>query len=572
MFDKGIPELTFTNVNYGKRETPLNLSPLLYRGGAATNVRLVFDLILRGKLGKPVLERLPLIRKIHEAIQGTLTAGASRFTVKNRIQILREFYAWADITGRSLVLDSIEKAFIDWTDYLLTEHRISGHLKIVTLASKATTIAAMLDQALELTIGLYRSTRIPKRYNKKQVLGIKADKTKLDESFAFGNALLDISNALSKEVIQGGLPIQIHFRTGHVIEEWCRLRPAHKVKHLIPGYGQSNSRRRTIEARDAWIKDSSWRTRYPLINLRIQTEMLIFISQTGMNLAQVNRLKAGKCSYQSYLNGYQVRRLYKGRRQGEVEFEIFSEYRIIFERYLKWRQDIFPDDEDGLLFPDSSPQQRPLDRASYFSAIKKRCKQLNIRYVSPMELRRTRVNWLVRKSRDPSLTAEMAQHTQETLLRIYDQPHHQSAVSEISRFHASTDPAFEPPGTGTCVEVAPKPEINPPQDAPRPDCISPAGCLFCSNHRDIDDADHVWSLASYRHYKSLELTWFRPSVKSSSAYPTITTIERITDKLKAFELSSEVRALWVTEALNRVEEGDFHPKWEGFIRLIEERL
>jgi len=167
------------------------------------------------------------------------------------------------------------------------------------------------------------------------------------------------------------------------------------------------------------------------------------------------------------------------------------------------------------------------------------------------------------------LTAEMAQHTQETLLRIYDQPHHHSAASEISRFHAMSDPGCEPPGPGACINPTPVYVSDPPPKSPPPDCLSPAGCLFCDHYRDIDDSDHAWSLASYRHYKSLELMWNRPTNKGKNDHPAYSTIERITEKLKNFETSSEVRALWVSEAIIRVEEGNYHPKWDGFIRLIE---
>lgn len=570
MPDAALPDLTFPDVSYGPRETPLNLSQLLYRGGAGSDMRKFASLVLNGSLGPPLLERLPLLTKIHDAIKGTLAGGGSRFSAKNSIQLLRQFYAWADKAGCSLELNSIEDNFIAWTDHLLSRQRNDRYLKTATIAAKATTVSSLLDQALELKIGLYRSTRIPKRYNKKQVLGTQADKVKLSDSFAFGSALLDISSALTSESIRGSLPVQIHLRTGQIIEEWSGLTPAKNVKYLIPGYGSSGSRRRVKEARDRWEEDGSWRTRYPLINLRIQSEMLIFISQTGMNLAQANKLRAGKCSYQSYFDGYQVRRVHKGRRQGEVAFEIFNEYRPFFEIYLNWRSEMFPDDEGGLLFPDSSPQQRAQDRAPNFYAIKKRCKDLGIRYISPRELRKTRINWLIRKSRDPMLTAEMAQHTQEVLLRIYDQPHHQGAVSEISKFHALADPSYEPPGPGTCIKPAPTPEADRPINAPRPDCSSPAGCLFCDHHRDVDDAEHVWSLASYRYYKCLELMWNRHSNKGES--PASITVDRITEKLKQFEISSTVRALWVSEAVNRVEEGNFHPKWDGFIRLIEGRV
>jgi hypothetical protein len=48
-------------------------------------------------------------------------------------------------------------------------------------------------------------------------------------------------------------------------------------------------------------------------------------------------------------------------------------------------------------------------------------------------------------------------------------------------------------------------------------------------------------------------------------------MDRVTAKLKYFKESSEVRAQWVIEAFARIEEGDYHPRWDGFIQLMEER-
>jgi hypothetical protein len=116
------------------------------------------------------------------------------------------------------------------------------------------------------------------------------------------------------------------------------------------------------------------RTRHPLFNLRIEAELLIFIAQTGMNLAQANQLTVGKFTYQSYEEGYKVRRIYKNRRQGEVEFTVYSEYRIHFETYLKWRSAILEGLDDERLFPLTTPgRRRAPDASPHFASIRKRC-------------------------------------------------------------------------------------------------------------------------------------------------------------------------------------------------------
>lgn len=569
MSDLHIPDLNFPVSDLGKPWTPCNIRALLYRGGAATDVRQVTQLILENAFGPFIGERLPLITRLHAILAGALVAGISPYTVRSKFASIRIFYSWMDKAGRSPTVSSAEADFLDWTDYLLHQHRV-GELKLPYIYNCACAAASVLDEALDLKIGMLRKTRIPLP-KKQKVLSAKEDKQNLTEIFTFGHALLDISDQLTVEKIQGKLPAPIHFRTGQVVELWSGLIPADRLKTLTNTTQNSWSKKQTLKTRTAWEADTSRRTRFPLINLRIEAEMLIFIAQTGMNLAQAYKLKMGRFSYQSHTDGYQVRRVYKKRRQGEVEFYIYSEYRLIFERYLSWHRAIFQDDENGFLFPLSPPQGRPLDVAPNFQAIRQLCTaKLNILYFGPRMLRKIRVNWLIRRSLDPALTAEMSQHTEETLLQQYNQPHHQVAIIEISRFHTLNDPTFAPPGPGCCVEATPTVMPNIPDDVPRPDCVSPAGCLFCSHQRDIDSAEHIWSLTSYRYYKSLELAMYRQPIKATSVrHPAATVIDRITEKLKFFKESSRARALWVAEATARIEEGHFHPKWEGFIKIIE---
>lgn len=569
MRELDIPDLTFSMVKYGKIETPWDLRALLYQGGAGTNVSKVGDKIAKGTLGAPILNRLPLVEKIHEVIAGELVGGGSRYTALGRIENLRRFFSWAEGEERSLTLESVESVFIDWTDYLLHRQREIGDIKESSVRSSSTKVAQILDEALEMRAGLLGRTRLRKQPRKMRVLSTQGDKQNLEQTFAFGHALLDITKALSVEAIRGPLPCPILFRTGKVIYEWTRLKPPDKVKALTgkPGYAMSIVK----NTRDAWVADTSLRTRYPLANLRIQAEMLVFISQTGMNLSQVHGLKMGKFRYRSHLDGYQVYRVYKRRRQGEVSFEIFSEYKQIFEHYLTWREAMFPGDDDGLLFPLVRWGGRAVEVVPKFGTIRNLTKVLGVSYIPPGTLRKTRINWVLRRSQDPEMTSEMHAHMQETLIRNYQQPHLQVAMVEISRFHARTDPAIVPPGPGVCIEAVPKVIPGAPTEAPVPDCASPAGCLFCEHQRDIDCEDHVWSLSSYRHFKSLELASYRLPAKGSAPISAVATMDRVTAKLKYFKESSEVRALWVSEALARIEEGDYHPRWDGFIQLMEAR-
>lgn len=566
MNDLNLPDLTFPMVQYGKHETPLDLRPLLYWGGAGSKANLVAKLISQGDLGEPIVDRILLVKSVHEYIEGKLAGGGRRSSADTAIRRLREFFTWVDKVGGNVTLASVEGMFIEWTDHLLHRQRVVGDISEIHVYQSAVAVAKVFDGVLELRHGLLIKTRIRRPKHHKHILSPKTDKQNLEQTFAFGHALLDITGALNVDVIRGSMPVVIRFRTGQIIEEWLKLKPLESLKALRETVKPS-TRKATLAKRAEWETDTSVRTRHPLINLRVECEMLIFIAQTGMNLEQVYTLKMSKFRYQSHLGGYQVYQVYKGRRHGEVAFEIFSEYRVLFERYLEWRAAMFPGDDEGLLFPLVTAGREGNPPA--FSMVSKYCRKLGIRFVYSRALRKTRINWILRRSQDPHMTAEMHAHTQETLIRYYEQPSLQVAMLEISRFHARTDPSIVPPGPGLCVELTPMVAPGSPPEGPEPDCVSPAGCFFCMHHRDIDSQDHVWSLASYCHLKTLELARYRPTKKSRTPHPAMVVIERITGKLKYFEQSSEVRRLWVREALARIEEGDYHLRWDGFIQLME---
>ena len=78
--------------------------------------------------------------------------------------------------------------------------------------------------------------------------------------------------------------------------------------------------------------------------------MFMLMGQPAVNLAQAHQLRMDQWRYKPSVHGYEIR-TYKHRRWGPVVFEIYSQYRAVFDRYLKWRTAIFPDDPDGLLFP-----------------------------------------------------------------------------------------------------------------------------------------------------------------------------------------------------------------------------
>jgi hypothetical protein len=200
---------------------------------------------------------------------------------------------------------------------------------------------------------------------------------------------------------------------------------------------------------------------------------------------------------------------------------------------------------------------------------------LRITFVGPQRLRNTRVNWLLRESRNPELTAEQTQHTTQTLLSVYEKPSLQVAQVELIQFWQKNDPRLaDTPMPCTALGVCdgvPTPTTGLPQGAPKADCRQPSGCLFCEHHRDIDSEDYVWSLASMRFLNSVILQRFRPQTrdKADAAAHVELTLEVLTAKLKWFSESNAPRKAWVEEANEKLNEGEYHLHWHYLIESAQ---
>lgn len=558
-----IPDLTFPGLYFGKYETPWDLRRLLYLRGAETKSIHVDDLIAQGKLGEIMEQRISLVVGVHEYFLDFLGRGNSRSSVLTGIDRIRNFFSWLDANERAVSLDTVSKAYVSWTGWL-KKRADAGDFTRNTAYMKASGVSKILDGVIGTGSKLILMSLVKGSQRNADCKG-RYEPSEIDASMRFGEYLLDITKSLTAEAIFGTLPVLLNFRSGDVLEEWLRLAPEEELRTLRDGV-KASTRDATLEKRSAYESRRTLDTRAPLANLRIKAEMLIFISQTGMNLTDAQRMTVGNFRYRSDIEGYQVYRVFKRRKHGEVEFCIYKEYRQYFEAYLRWRDILFP--ESKLLFPiiGVGVAHRPPS----FRAIATRCKRLGIKYFPPLLLRGIRQNWILRRSNDPALTAEMGSHSEEVLLREYHEPSREVATLEIAKYHQK-DPIVDCPGPGVCISAnaEPKPIDTKPVEASNPDCINPAGCMFCDKYRDIDSVDYVWSLTTYRHLKTIELALYPKIKKDEHATPALAIIEKITDKLKAFAQSGKLKASWVDEAVLRIEEEDYHPRWDGFVRLME---
>jgi hypothetical protein len=559
---KKIPNLLLDNSRITGRNSPWDLSYILYESGTSLFPAKFAATVDRSGLGKIMWERVPLAVAIFQQFQDRLAAGYDIAGCRSILKGVWAFYHWANTAKRSATLATLRNDYLDWSDDILRQYKV-GKMSLIYVIDQATVVGRIFGKILGSHRNLIRETRLPAKPPPRSKTDEGLYENNLSNAIQMGALLYDLSSALGEDAIRGPLPLKIALRDGRVIEEWCGFTPDERLTGQMPKYyvAALQERRRSLQAGEDCTR------RVSLINLRIEVEFLIFLGCTDMNVTQARALKIGDFSYSSFFDGYEVRRLYKERRKGEVEFRIHKEYRDIFERYLEWRKIFCPNDDR--LFPRIGKAGQLEPMVIQFQAIRVRCKRLGIPFVSPKLLRGTATNWHLRRTKDPEIVAEIAQHSKDTLGRVYEIPDRKLAAAEISKFHTLTDPALAAAGPGQCQSKNAAPLNGTPPEAPQPDCISPAGCLFCMQNRDIDSFDHVWSLSSFRYLKSLELSKSRPPKGKQSIHPAQLILSRASAKLDAIRAIDTAHAQWIEEASNRIEEGWYHPAWEGFIRLAE---
>lgn len=576
----------------GTGQVPLDLTHHIYLGMSETVSTDAAKAIANANAGRPIVGRIDLVVKLHAAINAKIELGTSSTTVRNICKSLRYFFAWCDREGR---MDGEASALVDflaWAEFLM--NRALGRAKLPIAQSDASglrkgaprlakikpetalDIASFASSALTAALGMERPairyTRLPALAAKARTPYNKSEKTSFEDASRAGAILLQICDQLTIERIRSPLPVEIKLDSGHVFTEWCKLQPPGQVKALL-GLRSPAERSVVERARLAWQEDGTVRTRYVLTNLRIECELLIFLSQTGMNLAQAHQIGRTRFRFKTLEEDIVVDGLYKARKGGEVEFTIYREYRKIFNRYLEWLDAFVPIEEDDRLFPFYYPSAIPPEgSAPNLSSTRLRFKQMGVPFVGPQRLRNLRVNWFRVRAND-ALAAEVAQHTVSTLRNVYAKPSHPVAASEISRFHNRGEVACDGPAAGSCAGAGsgPKAIHRIPDGVARPDCISPSGCMFCDHHRDVSTFDYAWSLVTYLHLKILELASHTPTNRKSveGKTPIESTVDRIVAKADAFAASSEKRQKWIEESKDRMRERNFHPSWSTSILMMD---
>lgn len=322
--DVRLPDLTFPEINLGSRASPFDLKRWLYRRGACIPTNKVIAAIADGELGNPLQDRVELVTKIHEAIRTKILTGGSTETAKAQIKQLNAFFRWAEECEHPLELATVQTTYIHWTDFLLHRVRVVKDLKPGSAYTSGRVAGQILDCAIGRETPMLELTRLKEPKGRKSAQGVQAEKQNLELTFAFGRLMQDICDGLTLSALWGALPVRIPLSNGLELVQWSGLISKRKQPNIQrTTYMESSRLRRSQKRRAAYENDISLLTRSPLVNLRILAELLVFIGQTSMNLAQAQQLTLRHFSYASDVDGYKVRD-YKARRGGEVLFEILG--------------------------------------------------------------------------------------------------------------------------------------------------------------------------------------------------------------------------------------------------------
>jgi len=553
-----------------------NLGRFLYLGAVHEGARWVWRRIECGELGEPQLERVELLIAVKEALETRLVSGQSERSISSYMSSILAFFRFLEDHHHPFSLTRLESHYLAFAEHLfIAAHKKPATLKMATAYGSAAMLSGVFGEVLDIhgSARLINRTRLKAPHTTKKAASKAAEKQSLENTFKLGNFLVDLKAGLSVEAVLGPLPITIPMRPGLVTSDQIRLCAIRKDPKWLSlpkdqwTDGQKKRHRAMMRVREP-VSHIQGTYRWYFVNLRVQAEFLLFIAQTGMNVAQAKALGRSSLKYRPMGDSWQVR-CYKGRRQGEVSFRIYQSYKPHLEQYRSFINHFFPESE--FLFPqfDDCGQESQTRAALNLQGFRSFIKGMSVPWVPPSALRNTRVNWLLRRSSDIDLTAEMAQHTREVLRDHYERPSQQRAMGEITRFWHKHDPIQQSALTDSLIASQcngrPEGAEDKPASVVEPNCVNPSGCLWCVHRRDIDSGDYVWSLASMRHLKSIEAS----ATPARETVPADEAVARLSMMMEWYRSSSSDRRQWVEEAEQRIEEGHYHPNWSPIIEFLE---
>jgi hypothetical protein len=442
--------------------------------------------------------------------------------------------------------DAINQALYDYSEYEFNR-TLLGKLKPGSAYHNTHQIALFIKTAFDGINFNIKHTRLKKDKNSRRAINRNTEKALISDASKLARFCFGITqNFKLKDLERGTLPIYVNLKTP---KQSINLTPQIKMPRT-----ETKGFLHTAACHG--------------INNRISAELMIFLAMTVQNIAPTLKLTRAKFDYKPLGDKYEIRE-YKYRRGGEVLFKIPKQYRPYFEKYLnfinkyapnsKW---LFPFLQKGIGY-----QKRSDGDIITFKRI---CTSNQIPWISPKKFRHIGLNILMRLCSDEETSAEYANHGIAVFRASYEFPSLQRAIIEVTQFWEKNDPLnhgrpmislFNTPCNGM-----PEPINDATSKLPKPDCISPTGCIGCKHYRDEESLDYVWNLHSFKYLKIIESS----SHRTKELKPSNIAIDWTNLKINWFINSANHKHKeWVEESEVRIQEGDYHPSWSRKIEKYE---
>lgn len=507
----------------------------------------------KGKQYLKVLERLPLknensirmVERFKVHAEGLMNIGYSEYTVQTSLDSIRRLIEYSEDKDISIdKTDNIRKLLFAYSEKRF-EQAILRKIKHSTAHSSLSTASWFLNGVLEDLRFDIRETRLFKEKNSRRALGRRSEKIRLEDAAKLASFCFELTRVFDPRTLRlGELPIRININSQQI-----NLTPARKLPIKVD-------------------KDFTQTQAYLAFNFRVSAEVLIFLAMTLQNQAPTYNLRRTKFTFKPLGENYEVRE-FKSRRGGEVLFKIPKNYRVSFENYLSFIDEYAPNSQ--WLFPYLEKYHGYRKRQSLETdKFKHLCSRYEIPWVNAGLFRSIGENILLRLSSDVKTAADYANHAVATFRSSYEFPSLQRSMIEIGRFWVENDPLtvkkrtvslFNSPCSGV-----PEPFADATHLLPKPDCVTPTGCIGCVHYRDEDSLDYVWGLHSFKFLKVIESS----SHLTREVKPSNIAIDWANLKIDWFRNSmKENHNEWVRESEQRIEEGSYHPSWLQKIEKFE---
>lgn len=537
-------DLTFDSVTYGEGRIPLTLRPCLYVNGAGCHAKKFSKSQHAQSFGSPVGARRPLVYALHSILNGIVSSGQSPATLRLGVGRVRDFYKYCDSYGLNPTMENACVLYCGWVKSIYKKIN-DDDIKESGCYGAASSMATLLGVATDLGrdyFVLRADLRAPMKSNNFP----KIDKQSLRDAKRFIADLMDIRDCLGVDAFKSPLPTTLKFSDGATVDLYSGLTQHEKLQpHKLA--------------------NTSLKARYAVYNIRAELELFIFISQTSMNLSDAANLEDQDLKYYDVGDCFEAR-AYKGRKKGEVIFTAYREYKPYFLEFLDFKKELCVGSFSTKVFGKLPQPGRAVSDNPNPRALIKLMKDLGRPMVVATVLRRTRQNWLARRAGNPSVAAEIGQHDTSTFLRAYSRPHHQTASTEWTNYFRNHAQAKRAAFEGHC-NGTPVPIEGLPKAIDKPNCANQNLCIFCLNYKGIKTYSYIWSLISYQVLREREkLLVLKGNGDVSGLDSTLDRIEKI---VSAFEAAGKKCASWLAKAVQQVRAGNYHPRWNGFIQLIE---